>query len=234
LIDFDATEIVVSSNQSDGCRYTKSYEFGEQNLRLAVGDEEFCDDDFLKQKFESMRAGEEIEGELLCRITTQPDDKMSAAAAMSFGLMNDNLASNMKADFALIVDGKGFKCNKNILMAHSAMIRRMLSTKGVIETENNEIDRTGLNTEEEIQALLKFLYYHDFTAARENVNLAFGLLKTAHFYEIRSLEIVCEEILKTTPKVKFESQTLLKIFLFVRRVCLFEELRDFVGVEIVA
>jgi hypothetical protein len=124
-----------------------------------------------------MGIGEEIEGELVFCLTTQLGDSVDMASARSYAIMKDKLESYRKSDLAFVVDGKEFKCHKSILMAHSPVIQKMLTTEGMRETENNQIDRTGENTEHGIQAFLKFVYSQDLYEARKYMNLAFELFE---------------------------------------------------------
>jgi hypothetical protein len=187
---------------------------------------------FLKHILETMGVGEEIEGELVCCITTQLEDSVDMASARSYAIMKDK-ESYRKSDLAFVVDGKEFKCHQSVLMAQSPVMQKMLTTEGMRETENNQIDRTGENTIDGIQAFLKFLYYQDLNEARKNMELAFELLRTAHYYEVTPLIETCVEIFKSAPKEKFESSTLREIFLFACEASL-EELRDFIGPAFVA
>jgi hypothetical protein len=209
------------------CRYDN-----KTGVDLDIVSKNLCKLGLLKHKLEAMGIGGEIEGELVSCITTQLGDSVDMVSARSYAIMKDK-ESYRKSDLAFVVDGKEFKCHQSVLMAQSPVMQKMLTTEGMRETENNQIDRTGENTIDGIQAFLKFLYYQDLNEARKNMELAFELLRTAHYYEVTPLIETCVEIFKSAPKENFESSTLREIFLFACKASL-EELRDFIGAAFVA
>jgi hypothetical protein len=206
-----------------------------RNFNVKLTDE-FCDIDYLAQKFgkisdDDFEAAYEIEGEITCRWSTLADNLNEACNGTFVVAANRYLAflETLKSDFTITLQKRRFKCHRSVLMSHSVVIKRMLEMDGVTENVNNELDRTGEMTEDGLQAFLRYLYYSDLMAAKEDAAIAFELLRTAHFYEIECLEDACTKILKAVKDNKFDCETLLDLYLFTRNVDKLKELKDIVA-----
>jgi hypothetical protein len=192
--------------------------------------------DYLAQKFgkisdDDFEAAYEIEGEITCRWSALEDNLTEACNGTFVVAANRYLAflETLKSDFTITLNKRRFKCHRSVLMSHSEVIKRMLEMDGVTENVNNELDRTGEMTEDGLQAFLRYLYYSDLMAAKEDAAIAFELLRTAHFYKIDCLEDACTKILKAVKDNKFDCETLLDLYLFTRNVNKLKELKDIVA-----
>jgi hypothetical protein len=208
--------------------------FLSRNFNVKLTDE-FCDIDYLAQKFGQISAADfeaayEIEGEITCRWSTLEDNPTQTSQGTFVVAANRYLAylETLKSDFTIKLKNRRFKCHRSVLMSHSEVIKRMFEMDGVSENVNNELDRTGEMTEGGLQAFLRYLHYSDLMAANEDAVIAFELLRTAHFYAIECLEDACTEILKAMKADKFDCETLLELYLFTRNVDKLKELKDIV------
>ncbi|CAL8108229.1 unnamed protein product [Orchesella dallaii] len=152
---------------------------------------------------------------LKCNTSPFPD-----ATAITKKILHDQI----HCDFALQAKNGTFApCHMSFLTCHSKIFERMFKTD--CKEVHEKSCPTSL-TEEAVNALLKFLYYSDLDDATKSPNISLELLKTAHEYDMATLEIVLKRLLLGKSNDWFELDMVLLLFQFALKV---EDYKDLKG-----
>jgi len=94
--------------------------------------------------------------------------------------------SSRLSDVTLCVNDRQFSAHKVILAAHSPVFAAMFEDE---RNNNNRVEITGMDNEV-LQEMLKFIYTGELSNLEK---MAFNLIKAAVKYQLKTLEVVCEE-----------------------------------------
>ncbi|ODM90557.1 Speckle-type POZ protein [Orchesella cincta] len=109
-------------------------------------------------------------------------------------------------------EGKEVACHRNVLAANSDVILAML-TSGMEESRNNKIPMIDIS-EEVVNLLLAYLYGRDINTAEMEEDIAYDLLRTAHKYNISSLQELMAVTLFNKSNDSFTTNTVLDVYFF--------------------
>ncbi|ODM90555.1 Kelch-like protein 40a [Orchesella cincta] len=130
----------------------------------------------------------------------------------------DKLLSNkLLTDCCIIAENsKEVSCHRSILAVSSDVIYAML-TSGLQESQTNKIDMTDID-EEVVGLLLVHLYGRDINTVAMKEEIAYDLLRTAHKYNISSLQELMTVTIFNKPNDSFNMNTVLNLYFFTLRV----------------
>ncbi|ODM90558.1 Speckle-type POZ protein B [Orchesella cincta] len=107
-------------------------------------------------------------------------------------------------------------CHRGVLAANSDVIRAML-TNDMQESQTNRIEMKDIN-EEVVNQLLSYIYGRAINTKDMKEEIAFDLLRTAHKYNITSLEELITVTLFNRPNDSFNMNTVLHLYFFTMNV----------------
>ncbi|CAL8108211.1 unnamed protein product [Orchesella dallaii] len=151
---------------------------------------------------------------LKCNTSPFPD-----VTAITKKILHDRI----HCDFALQAkNGTVAPCHMSFLTCHSQVFERMFQTD--CKEVREKSCPTNL-TEEAVNALLKFLYYSDLDDATKSPSISLELLKTAHEYDMATLEIAMKRLLLAKSNDWFELDMVLLLFQFALKVEGYQDLK---------
>ncbi|ODM90556.1 Kelch-like protein 40a [Orchesella cincta] len=140
-------------------------------------------------------------------------------------ILEQLLSKKLLSDCCILAaEGKEVPCHRNILAVNSDVIHAML-TSGMEESRNNKIPMTDIS-EEVVNILLAYLYCCDINITEMKEDIAYDLLRTAHKYNIPSLQELMAVTLFKKPNNSFNMNTVLNVYYFTLNVEELNELCD--------
>ncbi len=119
---------------------------------------------------------------------------------------------------------KVVKCHRAFLMAGSEVFQKMFES-GMQEARESKIEMEGIS-ENGVRALLAYLYHRETKAVNESSEIALELLEASEKYYIENLRDDVRNIMLARKSCWFEVDTALSLYIFVKKLCPDEEIKD--------
>jgi len=121
-------------------------------------------------------------------------------------------------------DDKVVTCHKSVLATSSDVLLAML-TSGMKESQSGRIEMKDM-AEKVVTKMLAYMYGLDVKAEEMDVEMAVGLLKAAHKYNISSLEVLMMKTVFFKPNETFNMELVLELYFYVEEIHTLKLIRD--------
>ncbi|ODN03703.1 Speckle-type POZ protein, partial [Orchesella cincta] len=168
-----------------------------ESIEIPLNDGDFAMLKYPSLEFEmltsrKLQRGESVIGTISVKLRGQENQLLGKYDGPNLAEML--LSNKADTDCTLVAaNGKELQCHQLILKTHSIIFKTMFDS-GMQESTSRRVE-VNYMTEEAVDAFLLFLYSRDLTKPTKNCSVAVSILKTAHMYQIKELELAMIRLL---------------------------------------